>query len=80
MSWYEEEGEQGWKWTQARGNSFLHRRMLPDKYKSDIRIRKSLWNDNLFRERSWMDAKPMEWKVNGEEDAHIMCKYHPTFN
>lgn len=46
----------------------------------DVRVRKSLPNDNLFRERSWMDTKTTEWDVHGGKAIHVMCKHHPTFN
>lgn len=47
--------------TRRKSRSCFYRSMPPNKYKSDVRIRKLLWDGNLFRERSWMDAKPTEW-------------------
>lgn len=47
--------------TRRKSRSCFYRSMPPNKCKSDVRIRKLLWDGNLFRERSWMDAKPTEW-------------------
>ena len=49
------------------------RRILCNKYRRAVTVRKSLWNDNLIKERSWIIDKTTEQIVHWRKPSYIKC-------